>query len=485
MQLWVPEDSWGNSAQPDLMPNSGQCVLEGRRGLGLIPGAVREGLVVTGLDEPCPDQGIDRISYRGDPLRPLVPPGLGLLDSQKLLYASECVLDRPPVREPGDQQGRGKLQVSGEKEVVLLNAGGIARDDQENIAAWQDRVPYDPSSVDKSGPDLSSLQRFHRPPVLGGDSNLGRCWQARPSAGAGPTLPGNWWRGFPVERSIASNPADDMRPAWLPPSKGRIEAISDEVDLALWEPSDDLMYHFLHQVEHRLSDLLVRPFPIQSHVDGQGQRLAAPWWPDFHAQQDDLEAPCVDDALRSRANRIATVFSSGDLSARFLVNGVIANQPEVVGMSEQPDDQDGESVKEGSRGPGGGPEETMISIVSMFPPGIAEVVDRCHKPPAGTENPAFDNVEKQSLTGFCKTRKKPLYKRPNLGYSEHGRSSSVKMRVMSRLHCSRGTAFSGTGSYQNVRKSTFAALLILFSSSLTAASIPLESPASEASIILW
>ena len=454
MQLWVLKDSWGNSAQPDLMPDSGQCVLEGRRSLGLIPGAIRESLVVTGFDEPCPDQGIDRISDRGDPFRPMVPPGLGLLDSQKLLYVPECILDRPTVGEPGDQQGRGKLQISGEEEVVLLNAGRIARDDQENVAAWQDRVPDDPSNVDKSGPDLSSLHRFHRSPLLGGVSNLGRGWETRSSAGPGSTLPGNWWRGFPVKRSIASNPADDMRPGWLPPCKRSVKAIPDEVDLALWEPSDGLLNHFLHQVEHRLSDLLVRPFPIQSHVDGQGQRFAAPWWPDLHAQHDDLETPGVDDALRSRANRITTVFGSGDFSARLLVNGVIANQPEVVGVPEQPDDQDGEGVKECPCGPGGGPEETMISIVSMFPPGIAEVVDRCHKPPAGTENPAFDNVEKQSLTGFCKNRKKPLYKNPNLGYSEHGRFSSVKMRVMSRLHCIRGTALSGTGSYQNVQKST-------------------------------
>ena len=454
MQLWVLEDSWGNSAQPDLMPDSSQCVLEGRRGLGLIPGAIRERLVVTGFDEPCPDQGIDRISDRGDPFRPMVPPGLRLLDSQKLLYVPECVLDRPPVRESGDQQGRGKLQISGEEEVVLLNAGGIARDDQENIAAWQDRVPDDPSNVDKSGPDLSSLHRFHRSPFFGGASNLGRGWEARPSAGPGSTFPVNWRRSFPVERSIASNPADDMRPGGLPSSKGSIEAIPDEIDLAFWEPSDGLLDHFLHQVEHRLSDLLVRPFPIQSHVDGQGQRLAAPRRSDLHAQQDELEAPGVDDALRSRANRITTVFCSGDLSARLLVNGVIANQPEVVGVSEQPDDQDGEGVKECPRGPGGGPEETMISIVSVFSPGIAEMVDRSHKPPTGTENPAFDNVEKQSLTGFCKNRKKPLYKNPNLGYSEHDRSSSVKMRLASHLHCSRGTALSGTGSYQNVRKST-------------------------------
>ena len=90
----------------------------------------------------------------------------------------------------------------------------------------------------------------------------------------------------------------------------------------------------------------------------------------------------------------------------------------------------------------------MVGIMRVSPFWIPERKDRGHSATAWTKNPAFDDVLQQELGGFRESCMKGLYKFLNLGDSDHGRSSSVKMRVASHLHCSRGTALPGTGACQ-------------------------------------
>ncbi len=423
MNIRVVGHSCGKSGLPYLMPNSGQSVLKRWPGLGPIPWAVWERLEITVSDEPPPNQGIDGISNRSDLFRPASLPGLRLFDPQELFSNAKSILNSPPVLIARDDELRGQPEVGREEVVVFFNPCGVAKDDQPNVSARQDLVPDYMLDDDQPAALFPPLDGLDRPPVgcLGG--NLFRSGEPL-SARPGPTfLPRSLPGRLPVDGSIASNSTDQMNTRGKPPRQRCIEAVCGEIDGSAWEPVRHVQEHVAHQVQNRLSQLLIGTLAIETHVGRQSKRLSAPGGYEFEAQQNDLKTPDVHDLLGGRANVIPACLGAIDLAARFLVNGVIANQPENVGVTEQGHECPGQGLEKRGNCPCPGAEPTMIGIMGTASLGIAKLVDRRHKTTARAKDPALDDVLHQNPGRLGENCMKGLDKFPQQWYPDHGRSS--------------------------------------------------------------
>ena len=454
MTIRAIRHSFNKSGDPDLAPDCGQGILKRRRGLGFIPWPVRKTLEIAVLDEPTPNQRIDGIPQGSDSFRPRAFPGLGLLNPQELLSVSEGIFDGPPVKIARDQSPRLHRQVGGEEEIVFLHSFGVPRDHQPNALSWHDSVPYHVADKNESFSFLPPLIGFDNFPIFGCCCNLFGGWQLlpllpRPSSFSSPVF-----RRHFVNGRIMSNPADQVNSRRDTSGQRSIETVSDEVNQAIREPVHDFKQHFVHQVESRLSGIFIGPLPVEAHVDRQRKRFSTPRGANQQTQQDDLKAPGIYHPLFCRPNRIPARFGPFNLPASFLMDGVVAEDPDDVGMSIKAHDRHRKGSQEDLQAPFPGAYEAMVSIMRVLPLRISKKINRSDKPTTGAKNPAFEKILEKNLTWPSKNREELLYKGSNVRYLDHGRSSYRRVRLASHLHCSARTAFSGTGSYQNVRKST-------------------------------
>ena len=231
-----------------------------------------------------------------------------------------------------------------------------------------------------------------------------------------------------------------------PSSQRCIKSVGNQVDGSVREPIHDVEQHVLHQVKHRLPNLFAGAFPVKTHIDWQSQRFASPGRFDFKAQQDNLQTPCVDNFFGGGSNRISTGFGTDNLSPGLFVNGIVANKPKDDWMPKNANNDFGQCLEKSRSRPSPDSEPPMVGVMRVTPFGISKLKNRGYNPSAWTKNPALENILQQFPAGCGKNCVKRLYKLPQLRYSYHGRSSSVKLRLPSHLHCSRRTALSGTGS---------------------------------------
>jgi len=239
------------------------------------------------------------------------------------------------------------------------------------------------------------------------------------------------------------------------PGQRRVEPISNKNDLSLWKPSSYVHKHLSHEVQQALSGRFGGTLPIQAHVDRQRKWFSAPWRNDLQAKQYNLKAPSVDGAILCGSDSIPARFGTGNLPTCLFVNSVVTKDPQDIGMAKKSDHKHSQRLEKLVQRPFPCTEKAMIGIMSMPPMEVAKLVDGCHEFPARAKNPANDDVGKKIQAGFGENPDEGLYKRINWRYSGHGRISSVKSGCLIHLYCSRDTTISGTGSHQNVRKSTF------------------------------
>ena len=175
----------------------------------------------------------------------------------------------------------------------------------------------------------------------------------------------------------------------------------------------------------------------EAHLPTGGENL--------ETQQDDLKTPGVDDPLLCGTNCVPAGFGSIDFSTSLLVNGIVPQEPEVGGVAMESHHKGSEGFEETRQGPCSGPEPTMVGVMSVNMLGIAELKNRRDETAAGAQNPAFENVLEKNPAFFVENSMHGLHKLQEIGYTDHGRSSNLKMGIAFHLHRNRGTATSGTG----------------------------------------
>src|SRR6266702_3439738 len=120
----------------------GEGVQEARGGLAGVPGPdAPGGLAVPAGEVAAPDSGVKPEGEHHLTGRTVVLPGLGVLGPGVLLDLFEAALDGPAAGVTGGGLGSGGGQVGGDEEVVGLDAGRVADDDQADQGVLADLVP--------------------------------------------------------------------------------------------------------------------------------------------------------------------------------------------------------------------------------------------------------------------------------------------------------------------------------------------------------
>ncbi len=137
-----------------------------------------------------------------------------MLDAETLLRGAEGIFDGPTPSVGTDNILGLQVHIGADPVVVVLDAVGIAADDQEDRGAGNGVPEYD-AGVDQPAPGASALIGDDRLPAFCLSTDLLRCSEAGALPARPSPLPGRLGGQF-VERGIAAQPRDDRIPPITP-----------------------------------------------------------------------------------------------------------------------------------------------------------------------------------------------------------------------------------------------------------------------------
>ena len=389
------------SFSPKLPAKAAYRISEARPTLQWIPGLNHEVLLARLLLQvPQPNHRIQPQAQARGSFGALALERLGFLAAEILFGVLERILDRPAVGITFDHLGWGHGHIGGKEKIVFLFAFRVPADHQQ-YRLLRNSVPQQNFRVNQSGSVFASFADFHLLPMA---NTFGHFLRTEKSfaffARTAPEflLGGNWQI---VEFGIAFYPRNDSRVGKALSSQAGVKTIGNHPKQPFRMPGDEFLDHLLGQLDQ--TGLFSA---MQSHVDRQSQRLAAPGWLNLQSQHHQVQAPSQDISAGSRTDRISPPGSSIYLSAVVMEQGVVQSQGYCSGPIEGFDQDLGQDHPQPSHTPAGMGKEAVKGVVSVSALRIGEGQDTAYGPPDGAQNPSVEQLDEDFSAGNGKNGQK-------------------------------------------------------------------------------
>jgi len=304
------------SLTPKLAAKATQRIRKARSQLLTVPRLNSEisssGLL---LEIPQPNHRVQPKTQSGGTLWTFGFVGLRLLTAEKLFGVFECIFYRPAVCVAGQYFGRLHRHIGCEKEVVFFFAIRVSTDNQQDRLAAH-RVPENHTSINQAVDGLASLTKCNRLPILNVSGHLFQFGKFLSSGTrTAPSLLSSLGRQI-VQVCISFDSGDNRNGSGCFSRQSGVKPICNHPKQPFRQPLMNFVDH-LHSQLYQGQSI----FSVQSHVDRQAQRFAAPGRLDLQSQDDQIQAPGIDYVFPSRTDGISP--PSGAVDYRDMFNAIV------------------------------------------------------------------------------------------------------------------------------------------------------------------
>jgi hypothetical protein len=378
-----------NSVSPKLSSKTAQSILKARASFARVPGKDRKssaGSVL--LQIPKPHHRIKPKAHSSGPLRTFALPCLGLLATEQLLCVLERILDAPSASKTTNDCGRTQIQICGEEEIVFLFAFRVSTDNQQYRPGGY-VVPDNLPAIDQSLLDFASFESLYQFPT---SHSLGHLLQSRQLfasfAGTTPSFLLLLAQQI-VDICIPTHTRGHMCIGYIPSSQGRVKTVAMAVKPPFGQPLGNFCQHLLSQI-----DQCWAVFFVQSYIDGQSERLAAPRRAYSQSKNHQIQTPGMNYAGGSRTDGIAPPTGTVDLAAASVKECVVQIGWYYARRAKYPDQQDQQQLPQLAGWPGCIWEKAVIGIVGSLALRVGKGQDTCDRAFGRAKYPAGDQPRK-------------------------------------------------------------------------------------------
>ena len=306
------------SFRPKLASEAVQSIRKARSGFlfvpRLSPKVSRSGFL---SEIPQPNHRIQTQTQRRSSFGPLALVRLRLLAAQKLFCIFERVFNGPSVVVTFQNLGSGHRQIGRKKKIVSFLASRVSADNQKH-RFFRNGIPNYMSNINQSFHHFASLTELYLLPVVNIRYHL--LWGGKALAFLARSASGflsSFWRQI-ENLCVALYSRNEICLSHLFSSQRCIKAICNQSKQPFRQPLVDLVYHLHRQFYQGIAVLAV-----QSHIDRQPQRFAAPGRLDLQRQNHQIQSPRIDNAFLGRADSIPPITGSVDLSSTVVKQRIV------------------------------------------------------------------------------------------------------------------------------------------------------------------
>jgi hypothetical protein len=396
------------SFSPKLSAEAVQSVRKARSRFLAIPRLNPEGSGSGFLSEiPQPHHRIQTQTQRCGSFWSLTFVRLGLLATQKLFCIFERILDGPSVVVTFQNPGGGHRQIGRKKKIVSFFSGWISAY-YKQYRLMRNPIPYYLTSINQSLYRFASLAKLYLLPIANIRSHLLRVGQtfALLARSASCFLSSF---GRQIENLCVSlYSRNQMCVAHLLSSQSGVKTIRNQSKLPFRQPLMELVYHLRRQFYQGVAVL-----SVQSHVDRQSQRLAAPGRLNLQGQNHKIQSPGTDNAFLCRADGIPPITGTVDLSSTVMEQCIVQSNSNDACRTKEFDQYHCHNFPELVDIPAGIWKKTMVGIVSTPKAWIGKWKEARYRSSNGAQNPAGHQTRENLCTRHRENWKKLLnYIRP-------------------------------------------------------------------------
>ncbi len=392
-----------NSILPKHTTQAAQSIRKARSDFARIPRLNKEVSVPGFLPKvPQPDRRIKPQAQSCCSLGAFAFPRLRFLAAYKLFGVLESILDAPAARKTVYYFRSSKTQIGGKEKVVFLFACPVSTDYQEH---WFLRypVPYSFSGIHKPFSFLASFAGFDKLEVANSFGHLfgGREFLAFLARSASCLF--SFLAQQIVNICVPTHTRDYMSVGYILSCQRGVKTVSTAQKTPLRQPEDNLRKHLAGQFCKSRSVL-----SVQSHIDWQPQRLAAPGRIYSQCKHYQVQTPGVDHICTGRTNRVSPPACAVDFSATAMKQGAVQIGRYYTGWVKYSDQQNRQEPPQLAHCPGSIREKPMIRIVSFLSSRVCEWQDASDGMSCGAENPSGYEIEENFCRGNREYREKVL-----------------------------------------------------------------------------
>jgi len=376
------------SFSPKLPAKAAYRIREAWPTLQRIPGLNHEVLLARLLLQvPQPNHRVQPQTQARSTFGALTLERLRLLTAEILFGVFERILDRPAVGIASYDLGGRHPHIGGKEKVVFFFAFRIPADHQQ-YGLLRNSVPQQNFRVNQSGPVFPSFADFYLLPMA---NRFGHFLRTEKSlaffARTAATFLLRLHRQI-VKLGIAFYPRDNGSVGKFLAGQAGVKTIGYHSKQPFRTPRGDFLDHLLGQFDQ--TGLFSA---MQSHVDRQSQRLAAPGRLNLQSQYHQVQAPSQDISGGSRTDRISPPGSALDLFAAVVKQGVVQSQGYGSFAIECFYQYLSQHSPKPCHAPAGMGEETVKSVVSMSAIRVCERQDTAYGPSDGAQNPSVEQLD--------------------------------------------------------------------------------------------
>ena len=336
---------------------------------------------------------------------------LRLLAAEILFGVFEGLFDRPAVGITFYHFGWGDGHIGRKEKVVFFFAFRIPADDQQ-YGLLRNPVPQQNSRVNQSNSAFASFADFYLLPMANTFGHF--LWTGKSFAffarATAAFLLGR--KGQIVNFGVALYPRNNGGVGKFLSSQAGVKTIGNHSKQPFRMPLDCFLDHLFGQLDQ--TGLF---FAMQSHIDWQAQRFAAPGRLNLQSQHHQVQSPSGNVFGGGRTDRISPPSSPIDLFAAVVKQGVVQSQSNGSGSIECFDQYLCQDSPEPSHAPTSIEKEAVKGVVRMPTLRVCERQDSGYGPPDGAENPSVEQLDEDFSAGNGKIRQKVQDKRRPRRYS--------------------------------------------------------------------
>jgi hypothetical protein len=335
---------------------------------------------------------------------------LRLLAAQKLFCVFERVLDSPSVVVTFQNLDGGHCQIGRKEKIVSFFASRVSAY-YKQYRLMRNPIPYYLTGINQSLYCFASLAKLYLLPVVDIRSHLLRvgkafAFLARPASGFLSSF------GRQIENlCVALYTRNKICLEHLFSSQRCVKAVCNQSKPPFRQPLMELVYHLHCQFYQSIAVLAV-----QSHVDRQSQRFAAPGRLYLQCQDDQIQSPRIDNALLCRANSIPPITCAIDFSAAAMKQCIVQSNSNDTCRAKDPDQCQCQDLPEFVDVPTAIWKETMVGIVSTLKAWVGKWKDASYCFSSRAQYPSTFKSGENLCPGSSKNWKKLLGPLNNLTF---------------------------------------------------------------------
>ena len=331
---------------------------------------------------PQPHHRIQTQTQRRSSFWALALVRLRLLAAQKLFRVFECVLDGPSVVVAFQNLGCAHGQIGRKKKIVSFFAERVSAY-YKQYRLMRNPIPYYLTCINQSFYCFASLTKLYLLPVVNIRSHLLRVGKAFAFLARSASCFLSSF-GRQIENlCVALYTRNEMCLRHPFSSQRCIKAVCNQSKPPFRQPLMELVYHLHRQFYQSIAVL-----SVQSHVDRQPQRFAAPGWLNLQCQNHQIQSPCIDNALLCRADSIPPITGTVDFSSTVVEQRIVQSEGNSSCAIKDFDKHQSQDLPERIDIPTGIWKKTMVGIVSTLKAWICKWQDARYCSPCRTQNPA-------------------------------------------------------------------------------------------------